>query len=345
MISMSPFFSIIIPVYNVAPYLRECLDSVLAQTFADWEAICVDDGSTDGSGAILDEYAAKDKRFVVIHQNNAGVSAARNHALGVVKGEWFLFLDGDDVLRIDGLSEFLPFVRNTNIDGVLVHPYIPYWRGGVVPPRTVVTKEIVKNASKEDMIVGPYAANGLVISRVYKRKIFGGVRFPVNIKMAEDVCYWFDALCLDAKWVIINAEYYLYRQRPDSVCGAKDPHHCVQALQAVLYALRDIDKMTDVSDSLKLKYMQRFPYTVVHNLNLAIANFKSLSLSELGMLQSECEEIERVVGCWPYGTWARTKLLMLTSCCWKWLLPVVAFGERIYYHTKNIVKILCRKMA
>lgn len=78
-------FSIIIPVYNVAPYLRECLDSVLAQICTDWEweAICVDDGSTDGSGAILDEYAARDGRFKVIHQTNAGVSAARNAALNV----------------------------------------------------------------------------------------------------------------------------------------------------------------------------------------------------------------------------------------------------------------------
>ena len=70
LITMTPFFSIIIPVYNVAPYLRECLDSVVAQTFTDWEAICVDDGSTDGSGAILDEYEAGDKRFRVIHQRN-----------------------------------------------------------------------------------------------------------------------------------------------------------------------------------------------------------------------------------------------------------------------------------
>ena len=69
---MSPKFSIIIPVYNVAPYLRECFDSVLAQTFTNWEAICVDDGSTDGSGEILDEYAARDGRFRVIHQKNAG---------------------------------------------------------------------------------------------------------------------------------------------------------------------------------------------------------------------------------------------------------------------------------
>ena len=101
---MSPFFSIIIPVYNVAPYLRECLDSVLAQTFTDWEAICVDDGSTDGSGAILDEYAAKDNRFRVFHQKNAGVSVARNNGLMLASGEWIWFVDSDDSIREGSLA-------------------------------------------------------------------------------------------------------------------------------------------------------------------------------------------------------------------------------------------------
>lgn len=84
-----PFSSIIIPVYNVAPYLRECLDSVLAQTLGDWECICVDDGSTDGSGAILDEYAAMETRFRVIHQANAGVAGARNRGLNAARGSGF----------------------------------------------------------------------------------------------------------------------------------------------------------------------------------------------------------------------------------------------------------------
>lgn len=98
-------FSIIVPVCNVAPYLRECLDSVLAQTFPDWECICVDDGSTDGSGAILDGYAAKDARFNVVHQANRGVSAARNSGLGLAKGDWVTFLDGDDFYRAGWLEE------------------------------------------------------------------------------------------------------------------------------------------------------------------------------------------------------------------------------------------------
>ena len=94
---MTPKYSYIIPFYNVKPYVRPCLDSVLAQTFSDWECICVDDGSPDGLGEILDEYAAKDCRFKVIHQPNAGVGAARNAALSAMSGEWFFFVDGDDL--------------------------------------------------------------------------------------------------------------------------------------------------------------------------------------------------------------------------------------------------------
>lgn len=107
-------FSIIIPVYNVAPYLRECLDSVLAQTYTNWEAICVDDGSTDGSVAILDEYAKKDARFCAIHQTNAGVSAARNRALEEATGDWILFADGDDLLKT-GWAELIS-------DEIAAHP-------------------------------------------------------------------------------------------------------------------------------------------------------------------------------------------------------------------------------
>ena len=98
---VSPFFSIIIPVYNVAQYLKECLDSVLAQTFGDWECICVDDGSTDGSGEMLDVYARGDSRFRVFHQTNKGVSAARNLALEHATGDVVCFADGSSsrVLR------------------------------------------------------------------------------------------------------------------------------------------------------------------------------------------------------------------------------------------------------
>ena len=96
-------FSVIIPVYNVETYLRECLDSVLNQTFEDWEAVCVNDGSTDRSSVILEEYASKDRRFKIINQPNGGLSAARNTGLKVAEGECVLFLDSDDWLESKAL--------------------------------------------------------------------------------------------------------------------------------------------------------------------------------------------------------------------------------------------------
>ena len=103
-------FSIIIPVYNVEPYLRECLASVLQQSFADWEAICVNDGSTDNSAAILEEYGHKDGRFKFVNQSNGGLSAARNTGLKAAEGDYVLFLDSDDWLEpraLETISESL----------------------------------------------------------------------------------------------------------------------------------------------------------------------------------------------------------------------------------------------
>ena len=97
-------FSIIIPVYNVEKYLRECLDSVKGQTSPDWEAVCVNDGSTDGSEFILKEYAKKDSRFRIVTKTNGGLSSARNAGLEIAKGEFIGFVDSDDWVDINCLS-------------------------------------------------------------------------------------------------------------------------------------------------------------------------------------------------------------------------------------------------
>lgn len=100
-------FSVIIPVYNVASYLPECLDSILAQSCADFEVLLINDGSTDASGLICDHYANRDDRFMVFHQDNKGVSAARNVGLAHAKGEWISFIDSDDLVEPEFLKAFL----------------------------------------------------------------------------------------------------------------------------------------------------------------------------------------------------------------------------------------------
>ncbi len=115
----TPKVSVIIPVYNVQDYLRECLDSVVNQTVREIEIICVNDGSTDNSGAILEEYATKDSRFVVVHQENAGQSVARNRGLDLARGEFISFLDSDDFWERNLLEKTLQVMENPEIDIVM----------------------------------------------------------------------------------------------------------------------------------------------------------------------------------------------------------------------------------
>ena len=115
-IAGEPAISVIVPIYNVEPYLGECLDSLCGQTLRNIEIIGVDDGSTDGSGALLDEYAAKDKRIIAVHQKNAGVSAARNAGMRLARGEYLAFVDGDDWMDADFLQKLYTMAQEYGAD-------------------------------------------------------------------------------------------------------------------------------------------------------------------------------------------------------------------------------------
>lgn len=106
---MNPKISVIVPVYNVEKYLHRCIDSILAQTFTDFELLLIDDGSTDGSGAICDEYATKDNRVRVFHKENGGVSSARNLGLDNMRGGYLTFVDSDDWVDSTYLGELIEY--------------------------------------------------------------------------------------------------------------------------------------------------------------------------------------------------------------------------------------------
>ena len=147
-----PAISIIIPIYNVEKYLRRCLDSVLNQTFSNWEAICVNDGSPDESYKILDEYAARDSRFKIMNKENGGLSDARNAGMAVATGDYILYLDSDDFIHPQTM-EIAYFLAKRDNSDIVSFTYDRIYRAaqklksyGIMPDLLcTVNAETVKN--------------------------------------------------------------------------------------------------------------------------------------------------------------------------------------------------------
>ena len=172
--------SIIVPVYNTEQYLHSCIDSILTQTYTDFELLLIDDGSTDLSGAICDKYAWKDSRVRVFHQKNGGVSSARNLGLDNAKGEWVTFVDSDDAI--------------INI------PFVSYDEDLVIFPHKVLSKDgteylcklensVFDNKSKVRNFVKDNSTTSVfktLWSKLYKRDLIGNLRFDESIKIGED---------------------------------------------------------------------------------------------------------------------------------------------------------------
>ena len=125
---MRPIISGILPCYNVEKYIERCILSIINQSFKDWEAIFVDDGSTDNTGAIIDKYVSQDERFKVIHTKNQGVSSARNEGIAIARGEYLHFIDPDDWLETDCFKTCYQELKKTSADCVHFDKYIHHFK-------------------------------------------------------------------------------------------------------------------------------------------------------------------------------------------------------------------------
>lgn len=209
-----PKFSIVVPVYNVEPYLRECLNSVVEQTDPDWECVCVDDGSLDASGVLLDSSARSDARIRVCHQRNAGVSAARNRALERIVGEWLLFLDSDDVWH----KQLLEIVDSETGKADLICFRSEHGDGSVVASFSQgdVSRPSVTTADWGDAL--PIQAFGLAFWQCACKKsiVDASARFDTRFAYGEDRLWHFHVLTRCAQVTMVDAVLHLYRVRAGS---------------------------------------------------------------------------------------------------------------------------------
>ena len=201
--------SVIVPVYNSERWLRQCLDSIINQTWKNLEIICVNDGSEDNSGRILDEYAAADERVKVIHQPNSGVSKARNVGLGLAAGDFISFVDSDDWLAVDFYEKMM---KEVNEQTEIVQGGVKFYGGD---NRKVVSRSMT--ASEFTAIIGNMK-KCYVCNKLWKRSfiIKNRLKFAEDVSYCEDVLFTVAAAFYAGQWKFTGYTGYFYRINPSS---------------------------------------------------------------------------------------------------------------------------------
>ena len=214
--------SIIIPVYNTEEYLPACIASILSQSFSDFELLLVDDGSTDGSGAVCDIYAKLDDRIRVFHQENGGVSSARNLGLENARGEWVYLVDSDDELFPDGLQTLVDGIID-DVD-VVGGGYVQYESDGGI--NQAVDDRVVLTLSRNESLLNLFLSHpfyytylGYLWMYLFRNKIIQdhGLGFDPSIKIKEDTLFIVQYMCQSTGRTRFNTKpVYKYKMREDS---------------------------------------------------------------------------------------------------------------------------------
>ena len=222
----APKVSVIVPVYKAEKYLRKCVDSILAQTFKDFEVLLVDDGSPDKSGEICDEYAAKYDCIRVKHISNGGAAVARNRGIDMAKGEFIMFVDSDDTIESDMLAELVSLQNRHKVD---------------IAARRLRMKPEYEHQPAEVRYSGIDCIRLLLLreldsspcTKLIRRDAIGSIRFPEGVTN-EDVVFLYHLYGQVRDVCYLNKSFYYYRENPESVTHSFDKH----ALDMVMNADR-----------------------------------------------------------------------------------------------------------
>ena len=247
-----PVVSVIIPVYKVEKYLKRCLDSLLAQSFSDWQAICVDDGSPDKSPKILDEYAARDSRFKVIHKKNQGVSSARNDGIKNADGKYIHFLDADDWIDAGFYMAMVQVAEKTSAQMVVA---------GFVSDnkytKPIVYKSVRGAKTVAEKMWRTYALTDSYVWRYLFRTDFvqqNNLCFDTGLIAQEDTLFVLDAIEKANAVVTVPGVVYHYMFNENSALNSRDVAHRARVKQQYQIGKR---YRKDFARKHKIMYMWR----------------------------------------------------------------------------------------
>ncbi len=246
--------SIIVPVYNVAPFLPRCIDSILAQTHTNIELILVDDGSTDEGSMICDDYGTKDSRVKVLHQKNRGLSSARNVGIDIASGEYIFFVDGDDYIEASTIQHLLTVADSTKADVVACgfsHVTDGYFSGDESEVRFTSTAPGIWDGA--EAVVQMMTTNNICTvawNKLYKKHLFTGVRYPYG-KLHEDEFTTYKLLYESKIVIYVPHTYYKYYQRDQGIMAEGLVNRYKDYLDAILDRM---DYFTDLGEKNLVEY-------------------------------------------------------------------------------------------
>ena len=267
--------SIIVPVYNAEKYIRRCIDSILNQTYKNWELFLIDDGSVDTSGKICDEYTLNDLRIKTIHQKNAGVSAARNIGLEKASGEYVCFIDSDDVIVVDYLATLIN-ICNEEVDLLWFGFHEISSNNKILTRKALIGEFDLQNKNVKMEFVLNNFLDGLLYfapwNKLYRRKIIveNHILFPTQVSMGEDLFFNMQYLLVAKKIKGIDTELYNYYIRTDSAMGSQSQY---MYLDQFVRAMKIIEINKD-NFELNKRDINRLFYKAIFN---QYARMKSLS--------------------------------------------------------------------
>ena len=218
---METAISVIVPIYRVEKYLPACIDSILNQTCTDFELILVDDGSPDRCPEICDETAKRDARVRVIHQANAGLSAARNAGIEIAHGEWLGFVDSDDYIAPQFYEKLYQTAQRTDADCVMCSVQNVDESGKSIDSALMRVADEVKTGQEVLQKIGrddvtPYLT---AWNKLYRRKLFNTLRYPSG-RQNEDVFVFAELFCQVQRAACVAEPLYFYRKRIDSIMNS-----------------------------------------------------------------------------------------------------------------------------
>lgn len=238
-------FSVLVPVYNVAPYLRECVDSVLGQSYQNFELLLVDDGSTDESGAICDEYAAKDARIRVFHKENGGLISARRYAVARFTGDYCVFMDSDDWLAANALEVLEEAVRESQADCVIygIRWKRPGWVEHIVCPPEICGRLYTDKREVLNILLNDSSYNSLC-RKCVRASCFDGRDFSpyFSISRGEDRLQSVEILENARSFYFLPDELYVYRANNSSITHTISYDHIAPDTRVDRYVQAYLDR-------------------------------------------------------------------------------------------------------